>query len=148
MKKFGTDTKKKQLWTQFKKLSTEMLSNSNLFHYKIYVAKNQSHTDKECDDRLVVRLGLLLQKNKKNTYVMSNDYYRSIDTHWKNQSKYKIMRTTTSAQKNEILKLNDSYKISDIFSLRFIRFSFFVENKLGNILEQELTMSLTPKIIN
>ncbi|MEM0353981.1 MAG: hypothetical protein QXW79_00230 [Thermoplasmata archaeon] len=83
----------RQIWNVFENLLIDkFLNNQNLTHkYYIYQALPSHHVsnDRECDDRLVIKLAAKLGNGRKNeVYIISNDRYGSIQEHWNFPTKY------------------------------------------------------------
>jgi len=87
---------------------------------KIYCAIPQNIKDRECDDRIIIRICLKLQYNGITPYVLSQDKFRNINKHWDLNSEYIDMK---SGQRVKIL---DSYKyskvdIANLVNLQYLR---------------------------
>lgn len=86
-KEFGTVW----IWDQFvtRLFETFINSDSSIHTYTLHVAIPSSPRDKECDDRLTVRLALeSWLRNDGETYIISNDKYRSMKSHWSYRNQY------------------------------------------------------------
>jgi hypothetical protein len=123
-KQFGTD----ESWEQFKEYfaNTFMNAENNLAHtYDFYVAKPAFYGDKECDDRLVARLAIKLEKDKRNyVYVVSNDNYNSMPQHWAMSSKYEYHGDSPIKDGLGNPAVGDLYKLSQL------KYDFSVEKSI------------------
>lgn len=120
VKKFGNVG----LWNEFISLFLETFDGDTRNFYHLYEAHhhNDDYRDKECDDRLTVRLALLLNSCKDNTvYLVSNDYYRSLENHWNFPSVYSIL--TDEHHATNVIRKND-FHWNLIDRLNFVNFGF------------------------
>lgn len=120
VKPFGSDW----LWASFLRLFNEMFMIPGIGHiYRLYssiAATCNNYCDKECDDRLVLKLAALLQRNKNNRVnILSRDQYRSIQQHWDLPSYYEVL-TANPTKTYELLEDN----IGGLDNVTFVEFAF------------------------
>lgn len=121
-------------WNEFTQCFADFFMDNNNPHdhyYYFYVAKAESPNDGECDDRLTVRLALELKCNNLNrVFVVSNDNYQSMSSHWNEQSSYfKYCSNNISNNKNHYV-IKKKFPISSVYNLDKIKFSFWAEKDL------------------
>ncbi|QTF49053.1 hypothetical protein qu_158 [Acanthamoeba polyphaga mimivirus] len=124
-KRFGD----KQIWNCFKQSFREILVNP--FEpcnqeYELYVAQKSQRFDKEHDDRLTVRLALMLKSEGKRVFVVSNDKYRSMATHWDLDSSFvKITDDAPTLGQKKIFAISaDHFGLDLLRDLHAVKFGF------------------------
>lgn len=128
VKRFGQG----QIWQAFNRLFREFFVENTMVNHtnRLYCALPENDHDDECDDRLVNRLALDLQCDENNrVYVISNDYYRSIDMHCHLPSTYKELTNQHEIFAQEIGR--PSFPADQLGEINYTGFHFDIRPLLG-----------------
>lgn len=113
-KRFGS----KMIWNHFETKFSEMFLKDKLYNYSLYIAQPAFPLDGECDDRLTVRLAMAHQKEGHRSYIISNDKYRSMSTHWNNISAFEH-RASNAVQCSS---LNCAFSLKNFDKVKLVKF--------------------------
>lgn len=92
------------------------------FNFRLYCALDMDDKDKECDDRFTLRLGLKLQSENNSVYILSQDKFRSIDSHWFLDSDYYELTGVNSPIRT--IKCKD-YSRNMVSTLNFTQYEYY-----------------------